>query len=465
MKKIILILTYIYLMLHSPAQTNGIDSLRQLIAAAKDDSTKVNLLNDLSGAYEGTRPDSDLIVARQALELAQKIGFTKGEIRAMANVSAGFLWAGNYPQALDLALQALKKSEEIDDPKSIARSYSIIGGVYSFQGDYETGKQYEQMALHICEQLKDERSASYRLLNIGYNCQQLNQLDSARIYINKSNEIGLQQKNVEIIGSTYLNLGIIYTKMKLYDLSISYYRLSLPYFDTANHLFLGSIYQGLADVFDSTGKRDSAFYYARLAFNRAKILATPIMLQGISELLARLFKKENQVDSAFFYQQISMAAKDSLTSQEKQKRIQTMTFTEQLRQMDLAKEKEKAKDARKKNLQYAAISIGLIIFIIVFLVLSRSIIVKTKFIEFFSVLGLLAVFEFINLFIHPYLAHATNESPLLMLAVLIAIGALLIPLHHKIEKWITEKMVEKNKKLRLAAAKKTIAKLEGEQKE
>ncbi|MCY7309998.1 MAG: hypothetical protein LH619_04400, partial [Chitinophagaceae bacterium] len=62
----------------------------------------------------------------------------------------------------------------------------------------------------------------------------------------------------------------------------------------------------------------------------------------------------------------------------------------------------------------------------------------------------------------PYLAHATNDSPVLMLLILIGIGALLVPLHHRLEKWITKVMVEKNKKIRLAAAKKTIATLEGD---
>ena len=76
-------------------------------------------------------------------------------------------------------------------------------------------------------------------------------------------------------------------------------------------------------------------------------------------------------------------------------------------------------------------------------------------------MGLLAVFEFINLFIHPYLSRVTNDSPVLMLLVLIAIGALLIPLHHRLEKWITKIMVGKNRKIRLAAAKKTIQQLEG----
>src|SRR5207253_7451616 len=140
--------------------------------------------------------------------------------------------------------------------------------------------------------------------------------------------------------------------------------------------------------------------------------------------------------------------------------INNLTFNEDQRQKEKAQQELKNSEDRKNNLQYAAIAIALITFIILFFLLSRSIIVKTKFIEFFGVLGLLAVFEFINLFIHPYLAHATNDSPVLMLAVLIAIGALLIPLHHKLEKWITKIMVEKNKKIRLEAAKKTIATLE-----
>ena len=36
----------------------------------------------------------------------------------------------------------------------------------------------------------------------------------------------------------------------------------------------------------------------------------------------------------------------------------------------------------------------------------------------------------------------------------------MILLHHKLEKWITKIMIEKNKKIRLEAARKTIAKLE-----
>ena len=48
----------------------------------------------------------------------------------------------------------------------------------------------------------------------------------------------------------------------------------------------------------------------------------------------------------------------------------------------------------------------------------------------------------------------------LMLLALVCIAALLVPLHHRVEKWATAKLVEKNKKIRLANAKKTIEQLE-----
>ena len=51
------------------------------------------------------------------------------------------------------------------------------------------------------------------------------------------------------------------------------------------------------------------------------------------------------------------------------------------------------------------------------------------------------------------------DTVLLMLLALVCIAALLVPLHHKVEKWATTKLVEKNKQIRLAAAKKTIEEL------
>jgi apolipoprotein N-acyltransferase len=137
-----------------------------------------------------------------------------------------------------------------------------------------------------------------------------------------------------------------------------------------------------------------------------------------------------------------------------------MTFDEDLRQQELAAAKIHEAELRRQNLQYAGIAVGIFTFFILFSLLSHSVIVNIKLISFLGVLGLLMVFEFINLLLHPFLEKVTNHSPILMLLALVVIASLLIPFHHKLEKWIKVRMTEKNKEIKLAAAKKTIEELE-----
>ena len=137
-----------------------------------------------------------------------------------------------------------------------------------------------------------------------------------------------------------------------------------------------------------------------------------------------------------------------------------MTFEEDLRQQEVAAEKVKEEQQRKQNIQYALLALGILSFIILFLALSRRHITNTKVIQFLGVVVLLVVFEFLNLLLHPFLERITHHNPILMLLALVCIAALLVPLHHKLEKWATHKLVEKNKAIRLAAAKKTIEELE-----
>ena len=47
-----------------------------------------------------------------------------------------------------------------------------------------------------------------------------------------------------------------------------------------------------------------------------------------------------------------------------------------------------------------------------------------------------------------------------MLCIMVAVAALLIPVHHQLEHWVKGRLVEKNNRLRLAAARKTVEQLE-----
>jgi hypothetical protein len=138
---------------------------------------------------------------------------------------------------------------------------------------------------------------------------------------------------------------------------------------------------------------------------------------------------------------------------------QLMTFEENARQQELAVVNARIKEQHRQNIQFALIALGITTFIILFLLLSRSFITNTKVIELLGVFALLIVFEFLNLLTGPFIDQITNHSPILMLLALVIIAGMLVPLHHQLDKLLTTKLVEKNRLIRLAAAKKTIEQL------
>ena len=426
------------------AQQNTVDSLQQLLATTKEDTIKVKLLNQLAWNFSDTKPDSTLFYGNQALELSKKIHYTVGEIIGLLSTSTGFTLSGNYSKALENSLEALKKSEAINKELLIASSYFSISLVYSVQEDHRMSIPYGLKALELYKKIKDSLNIATQLINTGVAYSELNDMDSARYYFNQSFELSLKLKRIDNTSAIYLNLGIISLKMKQYELGISYCRLATPFFKATNNpLFLSSIYNVMGDLFDSTGRRDSAFYYSRLALHHAREMGSPQLLLFSTKQLSALFKESNKLDSAFIYYEMAMNAKDSLTNQGKQRQVQALTFNEQMRQIEIAKKKSEEVAARKRNLELAGIAIFIPLFLLAVLLLGRKK-VKSRTIEFLGILGLLFLFEFIVLFAHPYIGHWTHESPVWMLLILVAVAAILIPLHHRSEAWIKKKLASKS---------------------
>ena len=463
MKKIILLLLAAFFCLtNSNAQSinnsKARDSLKILLQKEKQDTNRVLLLADLSFAYSYNKPDTAMILALEAFALSKRLGFVKGEAISLNRIGSAYRQVGNDPKAMEVLLQALKLNERINNLDGISANLNNIGTIYNEQGEYRQAINYFLKSKKLSEQFKRKEGIAISLGNLGRSYLGLKQYDSARVYAQQAYEIASKFNYDRRTGNFLALIGSIYSATGQKKLALEYYRLSIPYNKvTEQDGSLSGTFLGMAKLFENDGKMDSTLFYASQAFEIRR--GAGFSVGDVSSFLYYFYKKRGNADRALYYLEIAKSANDSLYSKEKINQFQSLSFDEKLRQQEISSAELKAKEDRKHNLQFAAIAIGLITFIILFFALSRSIIVKTKFIEFFGVLLLLAVFEFINLLIHPYLAHLTHDSPVLMLGVLIAIGALLIPFHHKLEKWITKIMVEKNKKIRLDAAEKTIAEL------
>lgn len=287
------------------------------------------------------------------------------------------------------------------------------------------------------------------------------QNDSALFYTQQLSATSLKLNSLSFqYGALYLS-GQVYTQMDDKDMAEVYFKKAVamtPSIESsAGRLSFYEIY--IPFLFENGNVNEALNQATKLMELGARDNNNNIKLSAAG-FLRRAFDSLHKTDSAYYYAKMKDALNDSVFNQNNINKIQAMEFNEQLRSMEESAKKAEEALQRKQNIQYALIALGIIIFITLFLLLSRTIIVNERLISFFGILGLLVVFEFINLLIHPWLASITNESPVLMLLALVLIASLLIPLHHRLEHWIREKMVEKNKAIRLAAAKKTIERLE-----
>jgi hypothetical protein len=461
MKKYFLLLFFSSTALATLAQP-AIDSIRSNLQTETKDSSRSLLLIELSRRVNMSNPDSGLMLGQQAFYLAKKANFAVGEARAMNAMANAFRAIGNNVKALSFYLEALKKAEAIESISLQGSLNGNISNVYAAEGNHRKSVDYVLKSLSFARQLGDQRKVSIALANLGDCYEKLDILDSAKYFTNAAYDMALKANDVDILAVTLGNLGNTYSKLQQPDVAMANYRLSLPYLQQAQYdEGLAEINLGMARLFLNSGQQDSALFYARSSFRIGEEAGFMPRVAEAGSFLADYYKKQNQVDSAYRYLNVLLSTKDSLYSQEKNKQLQNLFFDEQNRQQELAAASELAAAERKTNIQYAFIALGLVTFIILFFLLSKSVIVHEKWIRFFGILGLLLVFEFINLYFHTYIADLTHHSPLLMLIALVCIAALLIPLHHRIEHWVLHKVVAKNQKIKVVAAKKTLERLEG----
>lgn len=423
----------------SIAQESTIPQLKAQLVAHFNDSTGVELLRQISFQIQPTRPDSALIYAQQGLDLAKKLSYRKGEADCMNRLGVVLWKNGKYDRALSILLGSLKIREDINDRLGILKSLSDIGIVYSDQMDNVKALSYHFKAKAVAEELKERRRLGIILSNIG-NCYiKLNKVDSALNYEMQAYSIQQSMKDNSTLPNTLSILGDIHYKLGHNALALDYYNVSV------NLATKNDDQSGLADTYNSIAKLynhkelpDSSIYYAVKALNSANSAMYPEGIYTASNLLTTIYKGKND-KLELLYLKKAVAAKDSMFNAEKVKQIQKLSFNETLRQEELAAEKHQEEEDRIINLQMIGIAIFIPIFFLLVLALNKS---RThrKVIEFMSVLSLLLAFEFIALFIHPFVQRISNHLPLLELAILVTIASVLVPLHHKMTNFMRLKL-------------------------
>jgi len=443
-RKYSLVLIFLTIFSSGFTQKTKVDSLSKMLSEEKIDSNKVRLMWQLAQAINVYNPDTALTLSYHALSLAKSIRYVEGESRSLGMLSSTLRKIGNYPRALELSIQKLKLEEKRKHPRNMASVLISIGVVYREQGEYRKALEYYSQADSVIRQYDIEDLKYFINLNIGDAYNLLDISDSAFTYFSKSLELARVYPDKDLvgdfIGTSMTGLGHTFLKLGSYQNSLTNYQTAIGYLKAANDdEILCEASLGLANLYQQLNKHDSAGFFANISLSMAKDKFLSKELDA-AEFLTTHFKREKNIDSAFYYVSYVRNLNDSINSKSKIRESQVISSNEHFRQLELEDSKRIAKKKRYQQLQMLLIAIFIPGFFLITLILSR-VNLHLKLIRLLGVLSLLFLFEYLTLLLHPSVARFTNHTPIYEILIFVAIASILIPLHHRLEHWLIQKLL------------------------
>ena len=265
MKKgtLLFLLVSIYVQLF--AQNRKADSLTALMKTA-DDTSKVNLLNELSRATWYYQLDKASEYNDRALHLADSISYKKGFAEAnrcrgvilsfrhdpagmtyltkaltiftqlknkrgiaatLNNQNVFYMQQNDYSKALDVLFQALKLFNELQDKEAVGAVTNQIGNIYNTQYDYSAALEFYLKALAIRREIADVPGTAFTLSRVGDMYFKLNQFPRALDYYQQSFKMAQTTGRNQNIMDAALSIGDVYQQLGNYNEALKYFKISL----------------------------------------------------------------------------------------------------------------------------------------------------------------------------------------------------------------------------------------------
>jgi two-component system NtrC family sensor kinase len=343
------------------------DSLKHQLAIARQDTSRVLILAELCDTYRST--DSAQFFGQQALTLAQKINFPKGEIRALAFFGRVYLELGNLPKGFQMQLKAMQIAEDNQLEQSSALTLNQIGNLYTTLNDFAKAAGYYKRSLAVNKKYDNAIEASTDKMQIGRAFEEMNQLDSALFYEQQAyNEMIQRHKNGEINPLVYRNLGRIYSKSGNAPLAFEYIHKGLRLATKSNSLFVVTgMLIDMGRFYKRINQRDSSIHYAKRGLEAAQRISNKRLVLQASQLLAEVYEPTDTKE-AFRYYKIATLAKDDLFGTSNLQAVQEIIAQDQERK----KEAENAKIAYQNQLKQYGLLASLGVFLLIAFILYRT---------------------------------------------------------------------------------------------
>jgi len=405
--------------------------------------------------HYGNADSQVLTIGKKMLALAETDKNDSLKSRAYLIQALYYSMAGNNALALDALRTSIKYAEEANYSDGLSTAYKeqaiIYREAYLFEESIQLLKKSETLLTETPDRLNymQPNRLYYNLSDVYL---KVDSTELAKVYIIKARQV----TNKENDPFGYIRLldmeGQVHYKSGDKKLAETSFQTALDY----------SVEKGFAFAYVTTTinycnmllkekRNEDAEHYALLGMEKAKLINNNLRIFKIAQLLKEIYSRFDKQKMFYF-----MSISDSISNIIQKERPMVQMVNSIRHDQEKARQEEELKHEKHLRLNFSILSIGVVLFLIAFLTLTRTIIVNRKIILFLGNLAFLLVFELISLLLHEYLSQM---SLFYMFALLIIASSVLFPLHHHLQEITTRKLIRNNEIIRVNIARRILEEL------
>ena len=200
-----------------------VSRLKEDLSVASDDTSRVNLMNELSYHYMTFSPDSGLKIATEARGLSNQIEYKEGKAVAQLRMAQMLNKLGDFGAAKDSVRTAVVYFRELGDSAGAADGYNLLGNLFRKQGDYGSALDFFTRSLKIHELLENKDKIAGAYNSIGTIHRRMGKYELAKKYYRWSISIREELGESLNLAGSYINLGVLYMDEENDELALQYH--------------------------------------------------------------------------------------------------------------------------------------------------------------------------------------------------------------------------------------------------
>ena len=370
----------------------------------------------------------------RALRIAEETGradFRRASYHALASTYAQM---ENFERAKDYAVKAIEIDRKENKLRELTQSISYLGSLYAANKQYALAEKKFREALALAERIGDELQIDRTKLNLGNLFFEQNAWQRGLDYFEKEHpELLTIYRTNGIEWQLAISLARIHTMLNNFGKAGELFAQARPSaLASGIPAWQAAYHQYYAEYLKRMKRGPEAIGSYRTALTGYQQLGTLSAVKDAAANLDTLYRQTGDYQQAYAHHALREATADSLQKLAEAKEILQLEIDNETKAQELARQREEAETARRHQLQYMGISVG-IVTLFVLLVMAGVFRVSVRTIRALGFFAFILLFEFIIYLADVQIHHLTHGEPIKILAIKVALIALLLPFHHWLE--------------------------------